>query len=469
VDLSKSIPGIRPGSTPSRLKVTKLVSPARSASSEMVLTDGQSRALVEILEAQEVGTPHLLTGFAGSGKTTLMQEVAKAFCAQPLDVVVTAPTHKAVSVLARKIQAAGLGKVDCITIHSLLSLKPVAKGPKVVLERDKRAKLVTADVVIIDECSMVSAELLQWIEKQLSHCFVLFVGDPAQLPPVGEVESGAFATLSRSHLDTIVRQAAGNPILDVAHAIRRSQGNALDWSWCRDARSEKQGVFVPRDADRWIKQAFTSDKFKTDNDQYRYLCWTNERVAEINSRVRLYIYGGETPTPFMPGERVLMRAPVFRDNATALATNEEAEVVSIAPSVFNYHFAKREHLKEWVATLPSWRVQLKPANGPNVHVHMMQDMNDLAPVQGRLVREAKKYPIRWHDRYSFLQSIGQMQAVYAMTVHCSQGSTFGHAFVDIADIKRRARSNVLETQQLLYVAATRPSQALVLVNTGTGA
>ena len=62
-----------------------------------------------------------------------------------------------------------------------------------------------------------------------------------------------------------------------------------------------------------------------------------------------------------------------------------------------------------------------------------------------------------------------MQAIYAMTVHTSQGSTFGHAFVDVGDIRRRERSNLLEMQQLLYVAATRPSQALVLVGAGAAA
>nr|WP_232272438.1 helicase C-terminal domain-containing protein [Komagataeibacter europaeus] len=49
-----------------------------------------------------------------------------------------------------------------------------------------------------------------------------------------------------------------------------------------------------------------------------------------------------------------------------------------------------------------------------------------------------------------------------MTVHTAQGSTFGRVFVDIGDITRRAATNVLETQQLLYVAATRPSTAMIL-------
>lgn len=432
----------------------------------MILTDDQSRALSEILDAQEPGVQFLLTGYAGSGKTTLMQKVALEFRDRRKEVVVTAPTHKAVAVLATKMKAAGLEGIGCTTIHSLLGLKPVADGPRTVLKRGKQSRVVTADVVIIDECSMVGEELLGWINRMLPHCFILFVGDPAQLPPVSEPESRTFATRRRSHLDTIVRQAVGNPVLDAAHVIRRSQGGPLDWSWCRDARSEKQGVFVPGQATKWMQQAFTSDKFKADNDQYRYLCWTNERVSEVNGRVRRWIYGGETETPFMPGERVLMRAPVLRDETVALATNEEAEVIDIKPGQFKYDFEQRGHVDGWNAEVPSWHVRLQSSAGLTVGVHMARNQDDLVPIEGRLLREAKLHSRRWQDRFGFRQSLAQMQAIYAMTVHTSQGSTFGHAFVDIGDIRRRARSNPLECQQLLYVAATRPSQALVLVGAG---
>lgn len=432
----------------------------------MTLTEDQARALREILAVEEPGGKHLLTGYAGSGKTTLMQRVAAAFQDQGKEVAVTAPTHKAVSVLACKMDDAGLDGITCLTVHALLGLKPVADGPRTVLKRGRTAKVVTADVVILDECSMVGVELLGWIRKMLPHCFVLFVGDPAQLPPVNEPESATFATKSRSHLDSIVRQAVGNPVLDAAHVIRRSQGGPLDWSWCRDARSEKQGVFVPGQARRWMQQAFTSDRFKADNDQYRYLCWTNERVAQVNNQVRRWIYDGDTPTPFTPGERVLMRAPVLQDDAVALATNEEAEVVSIEPGTFKYKFEQRAWLDAWTVEAPSWRMVLRSAAGLLVRVHLPRDPDDLVPVEGRLLREAKQHGARWQDRFDFRQALAQMQAIYAMTVHTSQGSTFGHAFVDVGDIRRRAKSNVLEAQQLLYVAATRPSQALVLVGAG---
>ncbi|WP_034958279.1 C-terminal helicase domain-containing protein, partial [Komagataeibacter kakiaceti] len=83
-------------------------------------------------------------------------------------------------------------------------------------------------------------------------------------------------------------------------------------------------------------------------------------------------------------------------------------------------------------------------------------------VERRLKQEAAQDRARWQHRFVFRRGIGRLQAVYAMTVHTAQGSTFRRVFVDVGDITRRAATSVLETQQLLYVAATRPAHAMIL-------
>lgn len=428
------------------------------------LNECQQRAFDEILAANQPGCFHLLTGHAGAGKTFLVQHLARVLTERKVGIVLTAPTHKAVAVLARKLQSSGV-HIPCATIHSLLSLAPKPRGDRLVFERKKHAQPVMADVVVIDECSMISLEMMRHIRRHLPVSFVLFVGDPAQLPPVGEEASQTFGTKSHSHLETIVRQGAGNPILDAADIIRSSQGGALDWSWCKPARAVPLGVYVPSVPDEWMKDAFTSKEFAADADTFRYLCWTNERVASVNAKVRRWIYGGKTPTPFMPGERALVRGPVLDEDGKTplLMTNEEATVVSIREDNFIYPIRHIENADGWNATVPSWSIEMTKDDGQQVEIHIPRDERTYNKVLARIAEEAADNRQRWGDHHGFKQRMAKLQAVYALTVHTSQGSTIKHCFMDVADIRRRAASNPLECQQLCYVAATRPTHTLTLI------
>jgi exodeoxyribonuclease-5 len=221
---------------------------------------------------------------------------------------------------------------------------------------------------------------------------------------------------------------------------------------------------MPADAEAWMRKAFTSPEFDADPDRFRYLAWTNERVAEVNRRVRSWRYGDNIPTPFMPGERALIRAPIVIDGTILFSTNEEARIIDIERGRFRHAIEAAEGCDGWVAEVPSWRVTLRrDEDGFERDVHMIGDEREFNRVVARITDEASEARQRWKHLHEFKSAMAKLQSIYAMTCHTSQGSTFQNAFVDVADIRRRASSNVLETQQMLYVAATRPSHALVLV------
>jgi exodeoxyribonuclease-5 len=117
------------------------------------LTADQAEALRRIEAACEPGGSYLLTGHAGSGKTYLMQRLTLNMKAKGRRVILTAPTHKAVAVLARKLAEAEITGVPCRTIHSGLSLAPKRNTDRMVFERDRDAEPVVADVVVIDRHS----------------------------------------------------------------------------------------------------------------------------------------------------------------------------------------------------------------------------------------------------------------------------------------------------------------------------
>lgn len=428
------------------------------------LNAGQNAALDEIMARCAPGNIHLLTGYAGSGKTYLSQIIIEILIKMGKRVAATATTHKAVAVLAKKFAAPGMPAVSCVTIHSLLSLTPKKNSEKMEFIRKRNAEPVSADVVIIDEVSQLSADMMKHVRRHLSGAFVLLIGDPAQIPPVGEVESLAFGIKGRSHLTEIVRQAEGNPVLSAAHVIRESQGGAIDWTWAKAATAKPFGVYTPGVwADHWMHKAFTSKEFANDPDTFRYICWTNDRVAQVNTKVRAWIYGDNIPTPFMPGERAIVRQPFIVDDTIVLTTNEEVTVISIHADQFTCRFEQCGDADAWSASMASWKVTLVKHDGQSITAHMVKSDREYNAILARIADEAADNRGRWGDHHNFKSSVARLQAIYAMTVHTSQGSTFRNVFMDVPDIRRRVASNLLEAQQLFYVAATRPTHALVLI------
>jgi hypothetical protein len=183
----------------------------------------------------------------------------------------------------------------------------------------------------------------------------------------------------------------------------------------------------------------------------------------VNELIRTWRYGADIPTPFMPGENALFRAPVIIDDSVLFGNNEEAKVLAIERATFTYEVEEANEVSRWTASIPSWKITLRDGEGHEKAVHMNADEREFQKVVARIKEETAQSRLRWKHLHEFQQSLAQLQSVYCLTVHRSQGSTFQTAFVDLPDIRRRERTNLLEAQQMLYVAVTRPSQRLIVV------
>jgi exodeoxyribonuclease-5 len=155
-----------------------------------------------------------LFGYAGTGKTTLAKHIAENVDG---DVAFGAYTGKAALVLRTK------GCADASTLHSMIyrSRESDENGPQFVLNRQSPAS--KADLIIIDECSMVDEELGRDLLSFGQP--VLVLGDPAQLPPV---KGGGFFTEGEPDvmLTEVHRQAKDNPIIHLSMQVR--EGGRLE-------------------------------------------------------------------------------------------------------------------------------------------------------------------------------------------------------------------------------------------------
>jgi exodeoxyribonuclease-5 len=158
-----------------------------------------------------------LFGYAGTGKTTLARHIAEGVDGK---VLFAAFTGKAAQVMR------GKGCAGASTIHSLIyrTLESGAETPSFELWDDAPAS--KAGLIVIDECSMVDAELGRDLKSFGVPLLVL--GDPAQLPPIqnGASPGGYFTEAAPDAMLTEVhRQARDNPIIKLSMDIR--EGRAL--------------------------------------------------------------------------------------------------------------------------------------------------------------------------------------------------------------------------------------------------
>lgn len=200
------------------------------------------RRLADFLRYTGTGTScFVLKGYAGTGKTTIISTLVAVLPALYMRAVLLAPTGRAAKVMGNYS-----GK-KAFTIHKKIYRKKVALSPDLAFGLADNPHSDT--LFIVDEASMISNERLLFNGKSLledlvdyvndgENCRLLFVGDTAQLPPIGLVQSPALdaAWLANTfgmrmmtyELTDVVRQEKQSGILHNATAIRLQIQTAED-------------------------------------------------------------------------------------------------------------------------------------------------------------------------------------------------------------------------------------------------
>ena len=188
------------------------------------LDELQKQAVLESIKSGIM----ILTGGPGTGKTTTINTMIGYFAEEGMDIFLAAPTGRAAK---RMTEATGY---EAKTIHRLLELNGASVEEKRLakFERNEENPL-EADVIIIDEMSMVDIHLFQALLKAIMPgTRLVMAGDINQLPPVGPgqvlrdlIDSGCFPKVM---LQKIFRQAEESDIVVNAHRIHEGKNIALD-------------------------------------------------------------------------------------------------------------------------------------------------------------------------------------------------------------------------------------------------
>lgn len=415
------------------------------------LNNEQAAALEAIekwLKPEDVEQFFVLSGSAGTGKTTLVRQLSDKMRGR---LVFTAPTNKATRVLRQAVSTPNY-KPECRTIYSLLGLRLEANGEvKELTAPEDPIDLSQYRCVVVDEGSMVNENLRQHIKSAatLFNVKFLFLGDPAQLPPVGEVKSPIWRVKHGASLVKVMRH--DNQILALATRLREQV----------DAPSPTIKIVNDHEADEGVWSLYpyelierVRDEAQAGNlsrpDASKVIAWRNVTVDKYNRLTRGTIFGAEAVQPWLAGDRVIFTAPAkdLADEQIA-ATDDEGLVERVTEAWHPEYSDFKVH--NVTVTLDNNRVAVARVLHPEFEGPYKRRCEQYAEA-------AKLDKRKWRFFWDFKESFHSLRHAYAITAHRAQGSTYDTALVDMRDILLNQTRR--EAFQCLYVACTRPKKRL---------
>ena len=415
---------------------------------EFVLTTDQEAAWSQIqawlLTKDSV---FVLKGYAGTGKSMMLKKLLTL----DHDFVFTAPTNKAAKVLSKFLDR------PTKTVYSLLGLRMEQIEDRMELIQAEMPQIdssLTNPIIVIDEASMVPRLLADLMLDQCSTFGwrVIYVGDPAQLNPVGEDRSPVWSqahAANRVHLSKVVRY--DSELLDLSKIIRaKIRDKDFDRSPIKDHNSNDQGVFCTSR----LNFLASINKLKLgDWIDTKVVAWRNRTVDEYNSLIRKNL-GFESQ--YEKGDLIMLAAPIYKQvskrSQVAVAHVDDEFVV--------------EQVNTQIVTLPTgdqlaaYRINLVDSPitllVPQSDSKLSSILSDCAAAASQASKDRKKlWSIFWEIKNTF----NPIRYGYALTAHRVQGTTLKSVFVDQWDIL--SNSNKLEAFRCLYVACTRAENKIV--------
>ena len=329
-------------------------------SDHLTLTKQQQEAfdgLVSFLN-EPVQAFFILKGYAGTGKTTLLQEFAAYLNEQKISFSLLAPTGRAASVLSAKTG------FTAKTLHSeLYHFKDIdgdADPAKVQTNADdygqmrllfeiRTPDLSHETVYIVDEASMIgdelndstsfasfgSGHLLTDFMRLVGNNKVIFSGDPCQLPPVGSLESPALSedffrkqgkNVFSFEMTQILRQKQDSDVLKLATQVRKMTAIAYKTKWVKlPARNSQQIHVVSFDQ---MKEQYIRELLDKGTNNTIAISLSNHNCHHINLEVRKRRYGNPHQ-PLQVGDLLM----VTQNNYLVPLTNGDfVEVVDVGHS-----------------------------------------------------------------------------------------------------------------------------------------
>lgn len=392
----------------------------------MVLTNKQEEGLrcaVSRYYAREPWT--CIAGYAGTGKSTLIQFIIKALNLCPEDVAYISLTGKAASVLRQK------NCPNAMTAHKLLYHSTRLKdGSFVYKAKDKLDE--DYKLIVVDEVSMLPIGL--WNRLLTHRVHVLACGDPFQIPPINPNEDNHVLDKPHIFLDEIMRQAKESEIIRLSLGIREFKYIPLH-------KGPEVQIIAPKDVipamNHWADQIIVG---------------TNKKRNEINNQMRLEL--GRNSLPVVGDKIICCRNcwDIMDWSYNNALTNGTIGYLD------DFSLGVREYPSLHLPSAPILEAVVKGEMGEKYNVDidqtaLMTNNKFYSPQQEFIISKSKQYKGTEPIEFNY---------GYAITGHRAQGSQWNKVMV----YEERFPFGKEEHARWLYTCCTRAVSRLILVKEG---
>ena len=371
----------------------------------------------------------ILSGGPGTGKTTTINTIIRYFDEEGMDILLAAPTGRAAK---RMTEATGY---EARTIHRMLEINGgMEDGSRARFERNGENPL-EADVVIIDEMSMVDIYLFQSLLEAVSvGTRLILVGDVDQLPSVGPgqvlqdlIESKSFPTVM---LKKIYRQAGESDIVMNAHRINMGQKIALN-------NKSKDFFFLPRND----VQVIYKHMIQLITEKLPRYVEAQPYDIQVLTPMRKGSLGVETLNEIL--QRYLNPAdPSRKEHAAGDRIFREGDKVMQI---------KNNYQLEW-EIVSQYGIRIDSGSGVF--------NGDIGTIR-RIREESSTVQVEYDEHrlveYAFSQ-LDEIELAYAITIHKSQGSEYPAVLLPLL-----SGPKMLMNRNLLYTAVTRARKCVTIL------
>ena len=359
-----------------------------------------------------------LVGPAGTGKTYLLKALIKNSNLSYSTIGVAAPTHKACRVLSESIN---LPNITINTLQSDLGLRlnfdvekfDISNPP---FDPKGRIKIGEYKIYIVDESSMINRDLLIFLEKtcKSNKCKIIYVGDSAQLAPVGEYYSSAFDKVKVYKLTQIVRQESDNPIVYLLELLRydieHKTFNFLNYiSKNREKFDDNniKGYKVCNSIEfsNYVYSNFTDEQLTKNVDFAKIIGYTNVAVSAWNKYVRNATIKDSDKSIITQNDLIISYDTIVNKFNEAVITNSEEYILKDVVNYVHPQYELKGFLVRFVAihggavTTPLFIVDHKDVFTIQRYIQLSNELITAAKNASIRIK-----PQRWKEYYSFKET-----------------------------------------------------------------